>query len=608
MATTIRSTSLDFNAIKNNLKVYFQNQSEFADYNFEASGLSNLLDVLAYNTHINGLTANFALNEAFIGTAQLRSSVVSLAEGIGYIPYSRIPSSGIINLSLNLAGVAGRPASISIAAGKTFTASVDDITYTFQTRESISAEDNGSGLYTFVDGDDNQNIQIYEGTLNTKTFIADAPAQNAIYVIPEAALDTSTAVVRVYATPSSSAFATYTNLIDATTLSSTSTLYILKEAPNGYFELSFGDGSTFGSAPPAGSKIEIEYLVSAGPAANEATGFASGVDYSFGGTDYQFLVTSVSASAGGSFKESLESIRKNAPFQYAAQNRMVTAADYSTLILRNFGSYISDIKTWGGEENLQAKFGTVFCSIVFNADVDAATITSLKSQITDLANQLAILSFEIEFIDPVTTYIETETFFRFNPRLTTLSSSAARSAVNNAISNYFTTTVGDFDAAFRRSNLLTIVDETSPAILSSRMSVRMQQRITPTLGALNSITIRFPQPIASADDENYIITSSQFIFSGENCIIRNRLNSNVLEVFSNTSATVLVDNVGSYNADANTISISGFRPASIIGGVNYIKVKAVPANQSAIVPNREEILEFDAGESFARAVTTSATN
>jgi len=219
MATTIRSTSLDFNSIKNNLKSYFENEGEFADYNFEASGLSNLLDVLAYNTHINGLTANFALNEAFIGTAQLRSSVVSLAEGIGYIPYSRIPSSGIINLSLNLAGVAGRPASISIAAGKTFTASVDDITYTFQTRESISAEDNGSGLYTFVDGDDNQNIQIYEGTLNTKTFIADAPAQNAIYVIPEAALDTSTAVVRVYATPSSSSFTTYTNLVDATTLS-----------------------------------------------------------------------------------------------------------------------------------------------------------------------------------------------------------------------------------------------------------------------------------------------------------------------------------------------------------------------------------------------------
>ena len=51
MATTINSTSLDFDAIKNNLKTFLANKEEFSDYNFEASGLSNILDVLAYNTH-----------------------------------------------------------------------------------------------------------------------------------------------------------------------------------------------------------------------------------------------------------------------------------------------------------------------------------------------------------------------------------------------------------------------------------------------------------------------------------------------------------------------------------------------------------------------------
>ena len=93
MATTVKSTNLDFISIKNNLKTFFAQQDEFADYNFEASGLSNILDVLAYNTHYNGLIANFALNESFLGTAQLRSSLVSLAEGIGYIPKSRTSSS-----------------------------------------------------------------------------------------------------------------------------------------------------------------------------------------------------------------------------------------------------------------------------------------------------------------------------------------------------------------------------------------------------------------------------------------------------------------------------------------------------------------------------------
>ena len=62
MATTIQSTDLDFDTIKTRLKDYFKRQSEFNDYDFEASGLSNILDVLAYNTHFNGLIANFSIN------------------------------------------------------------------------------------------------------------------------------------------------------------------------------------------------------------------------------------------------------------------------------------------------------------------------------------------------------------------------------------------------------------------------------------------------------------------------------------------------------------------------------------------------------------------
>ena len=77
MATTIRSTDLDFDNIKNNLKTYLAQTPEFSDYNFEASALSSLLDVLAYNTHYNALLANFALNESFLSTAQLRSSLVN---------------------------------------------------------------------------------------------------------------------------------------------------------------------------------------------------------------------------------------------------------------------------------------------------------------------------------------------------------------------------------------------------------------------------------------------------------------------------------------------------------------------------------------------------
>ncbi len=232
MATTIKSTNLDFTSIKNNLKTFLAQQDEFADYNFEASGLSNILDVLAYNTHYNGLIANFALNESFLGTAQLRSSLVSLAEGIGYIPKSRTASRAVVTFSINLSTLAERPTTVSLAPGVVFESSIDDITYTFQTRETVTATDDGSGIYSFKTNAGSTNIEIFEGTQRTKTFIADAISQDALYIIPDKNMDIDTAIIRVYESPTSVAFTTYQNIKKATLINAQTALYILKESPN----------------------------------------------------------------------------------------------------------------------------------------------------------------------------------------------------------------------------------------------------------------------------------------------------------------------------------------------------------------------------------------
>ena len=48
------------------------------------------------------------------------------------------------------------------------------------------------------------------------------------------------------------------------TINENSTLYILREAPNGNFDLSFGNGSTLGKAPNRWCKIEVEYISTTG--------------------------------------------------------------------------------------------------------------------------------------------------------------------------------------------------------------------------------------------------------------------------------------------------------------------------------------------------------
>ena len=591
MSTTIKSTALDFDAIKNNLKTFLANKSEFADYNFEASGLSNILDVLAYNTHYNALIANFALNESFLGTAQLRSSLVSLSEGIGYIPDSKTAAQGTINMSINLSSVTPRPSQIQIPSGFKFNSTVDEETYVFQTTETVTATDNGEGSFVFKTSSGSSDIIIKEGTSRTKTFLATKSVDNPIYIISDKNLDISTAIVRVFESSTSTISTTYTDLQNANTISSASTLYILKETPNGLFELSFGNGTTLGVAPDEGNKITVEYLATNGADANTAKVFEPQSQVTVDGVGYSVTVSTVANAVGGGDKESIESIRKNAPFQYASQNRMVTAVDYSSLVLRNFSTLIKDIQSFGGEDALEPEFGTIFMSILFNDDVTATTIQTTKDSIQDLAKQLSVASFSLKFDDPVKTFIELDVFFQFNQRLTTLSRNTIQNSANNAIIDYFSTNTGKFNQSFRRSNLLTLIDNVSPAVLSSRMNVKMQRRFTPTLTSVQGFTIRYAAEIASPDDVNQIITSTSFRFRNKDCIIRNKLNSNKLEVFNTEDKEIVIDNVGDYSGD--TINIVGLQVDSFVGADSFIKLSATPANQSVVTPLRTDIVEID---------------
>ena len=615
MATTINSTALDFANIKSNLKTYLRNTTEFADYDFEASGLSNILDVLAYNTHVNGLTTNFALNESFLGTAQLRSSVVSLATGIGYVPDTMTSAKGSVGVTMSLADVTGRPNTVDLPINTRFSSTVDDITYNFQTREIHTAADNGLGSYIFKTGEGSTAIPIFEGELKTKTFNVGEFNEADVYIIPDATLDADTAIVRVNDGNTSSA---YINITAATTISPTSTIYILKEAPNGFYQLSFGGNGILGLAPAAGNTITVEYLSTKGADANTSKAFAPIDTVTVLGSARTLTTTTTAAAIGGDAKETIASIRTNAPFQYASQNRMVTPEDYTSIINRNFSTLINDIISWGGQDNPEPKFGTVFSAIDFEADVTAATQAATKLSIEQLVKQLAVISFNVEFADPIETFIETALFYQINPNLTALSTNAITTSVKAKIAAYFTANTGKFEKSFRRSALLTIVDEVSSAVLSSRSIIRMQQRIVPIVNTFNAYTLTFPSLIAAAaakaspNDNDQIVRSTTFLVDGSPCRILNEQRANVatnkLQVVESGTAVVIVDNIGSFDTTTGILTITAFRPTGLLGGSSNIKISVLPANQSAIAPERNNIIKYDADISTITAVTTEAEN
>ena len=263
---------------------------------------------------------------------------------------------------------------------------------------------------------------------------------------------------------------------------------------------------------------------------------------------------------------------------------------------------MTDAIAWGGEDNTPAEFGSVFVSLVFEDNTSAAAIASIKDQIVQqITNNLSIISIDTKFTDPTKTFLELIASFNFDPNLTGATIKSTEAAVLNVINGYVSSNLKKFSGVFRRSELLAQIDDISSAILNSRVSVKLQQRFTPTLNVKTSYNIYFPNELAAPSAVDYTITSSTFRFNGKVCSIKNKLNTTKLQII-NSVGEIEVDNIGSFSNLQGKITITGFAPTEITSGVTYLKISAVPSNQSTVRPLRSYILDIDPGPTFATGV------
>ena len=592
---TVNTSDLDFINIKSKLKTYFKNTSEFGDYDFEASGLSSILDVLAYNTHINALIANMAINESFLSTSQLRSSVVGHAESLGYFPRSKSSSIAVLNVTVSDPG--GIVEQETLLSRSPFITAIDETAFSFYTNESYTATRNENDEFVF------SNIKVYEGEERTKTFFAD-DSIDTVFVIPDENIDTSTMVVNVFANSNADVSVRYKNILDVAAIDENSRVYMLRESPNGDYEMYFGDGELLGMRPKTGNVIEVSYISTSQKDSNGAVQFRTDL---FGGQDV--TVTTVMPSAGAREKESLQEIKVNAPRAFATQQRLVTADDYTSMIQSNYGQYVKDVIAWGGNDNLPPRFGSVFVALNFHPGYSDTVKEEVKTLIREnLTDFRSIMSIETEFVDPEIVYLRLTTSFNLDSTLSTLNSEQYKQEISDLISTYFLTELDTFGSIFRRSNLLSRIDDYSPAILNSKMSVVAQRQLNirsyfdeldeyhQTAGTTapdfieRDITVNFPFLLATPDKDDHVIITSPFRYFNQNAIIKNELGSYKLQVFD-MSGNVLVSNVGDYQPANGEVNFRAWRMER--DTVDIIKVTATPANQSTITPLRNYLFELD---------------
>ena len=616
-------TEFDFDEVKENLKIFLRAQDEFTDYDFEGSGMNILLDVLAYNTHYLGFNANMLANEMFLDSASLRSSIVSHSKTLGYVPTSPRAAKAIIDVNLNT-----NQTSITMPAGTVFNTTVGNVSYQFTTITDVTKSNTG-GRIPFL------NTDVYEGTYISTRYTVNSSDIDQRFLLTDNRADTSTLTVKVQTSSSDSTTTTYTEATDITQVSATSNVYFLQEVESGLFEVYFGDG-IIGTELSDDNIIILTYVVSNKRKGNGAALFTNNA--AIGGvTDVS--VSTVGAASAGSERESLQSIKYNAPLSYASQGRCVTAEDYKVYAKRYFPN-TQAVSVFGGESgsydsSLGAvstpEYGKVFISIKSTTG-NNLTPTEKTTLIGNLA-PFTVASITPVIVDPQTTRLILNISFKFDSSKTTETASSLAAKVISDLRSYNASTLTKFDSAFRHSKITGIIDDADSAISSNITNVTLSHNLSPTLNAATNYTIqlnnKFYNPHSGhASDGGGILASTGFKVSGNTTnvqffdddgagnIRRYYVVSGVRQYQDNTAGTITYS---TGEIKINSINITSIE--NVDGAASTIIRLTVIPDSLDIIAVRNQILEIDftnttvngtvdtttVGESAATAETTTSS-
>lgn len=575
-------SDFDFDNVKSNLKTFLQNQPEFSDYNFEGSGFAVLLDTLAYNTHYLGFNANMLVNETYLDSADIRKNIVALAKMIGYTPSSVRAPVSTIDITVNNAS----GSSILMNKGTTFTSSVDGTGYNFLTNEDITITPL-NGVYKF------SNVNLYEGTLVTFKYTVDSTDTDQRYIIQNLNADTSTLKVTVQNSVSDSTLNTYTLATGLRNINDTSKIYFLQETDNGKFEVYFGDG-VIGKKLEDGNIVILEYIVTNKTEANGAKTFE--LAGSIGAFSNVTISTKANAQ-GGSEPETKESIRFNAPLQYTAQDRAVTATDYESIVKTLYPNALS-VSAWGGEDDETPVYGVVKISI---KAASGSTLTeTTKASIVKGLIPYNVASVRPAIVDPETTSIILTSVAKYDKKGTSKSADTIKSEIVTAVTNYNSTTLQKFDGVFRFSKLTGLIDDVDTNILSNITSINMRKNFTPTIASSTKYDVYFRNAIYNPHSgHSSVLSSTGFKVTGSDneMFLDDDSNGNVRRYYLVSGVKTYANNTqGTINYETGQVTLNSLNVASISNirnAVSNVIEITVKPNSNDIVPVRNQVVEID---------------
>lgn len=564
----LRITELDFSSIKQNLKVFLKSQSEFQDFDFEGSGMSVLLDVLAYNTHYMGYYLNMVGNEMFLDSSQLRNSIISHAKLMNYVPGSRQGALSRININVTPSNTEDITTN-SLTLEK-FTRllgqDMDGVNYPFVTLSSNTVSKSGQS-FSF------SNVYVKQGEVSTLQYLVDATNTNRKFEIPSENVDLTSVIISVQESSTNTDIKLYTQATDLTELTSSSVVYWIEENEKRTYSFYFGD-DYIGKRPKDDNIVTCTYLDNVGSISNNITGFTF-VEPIGGEYSDNVNVTSAVSSYGGVEKESIEQVRFRAPYFYTTQNRAVTKNDYETLILKDY-NYIDSVSVWGGEENDPIVYGKVFISLKTSGNFELTNFEKERIK-TELIQKRNVLTVTPEIVDPDYVFIMIDGNVTYNSQLTALDESSLNSLVKAAIQDYISDELNKFSSTFRKSKLQQYIENCDPSITGSDIDVYVQKRTLIDTINTKTYTIKYNIPLKQSTHSNRLSSFPKLQVFDAAGISRDSFIEEVPEAETGIDRIEILDGGRNY-ISAPTITINGdgkgaTATASILAGrINKITI------------------------------------
>ncbi|MGW3153705.1 baseplate J/gp47 family protein [Streptomyces sp. NPDC001089] len=334
---SIDYTSRDFTGYRDALLTYAQQALPEWTSRSPADFGVVMVELFAYLGDIVSFYQDRIVDEGFLSTATQRSSVVAIAQQLGYQPHTAIPATGQVAFSPapGLASPLTLPAGTQLITGYiaaldrpiTYETAADVIVpaYTTPVPQIVALVAEGAtqgsrtlALYASTSGQPATTVRVEDigasdGTQSQVFTLAQAPVL----------LDT----VRIFV--DDGVGGTEWTGVDEFLLARDSDLIFTADTDDqGVTRVTFGDGVN-GSIPATGLTIAAAYRTGGGSYGNVPQGSISDLAEAIPGV----VVAGSSPMAGGADEESIDQIRVNAPRVFRAQGRAVSSGDYADLAL-----------------------------------------------------------------------------------------------------------------------------------------------------------------------------------------------------------------------------------------------------------------------------------